>query len=162
MGLLEGIRLSKRAPIITYLMFVDDCMTFVKVTHDSVKWIGDVLRRYEAVSGQKVNYTKSERVCSSNVEDNFKQQVVHKLQIRIVDVHSNYLGLPLIFGNKKVSLFRSIEEKILKKTTDLKHKLLSGAGTEVLIKSVLQEIPLYAMSCFKLPATICKKVTSDT
>ncbi|KAL9661152.1 hypothetical protein QQ045_025974 [Rhodiola kirilowii] len=86
--------------------------------------------------------------------------MMHMLQIRIVDTHSNYLGLPLIFGNKKVSLFRSIEEKMLKKTWDWKHKLLSGAGREVMIKSVLQVIPLYTMSCFKLPVSICKKLTS--
>ncbi|CAM8958980.1 unnamed protein product [Rhodiola kirilowii] len=161
MGLLEGIRVGKRAPIITHLMFADDCMFFLKAKQESVTWISDVLRRYEAVSGQKVNYTKSEGVCSSNVDETFRRAMADRLQIRIVNEHSVYLGLPLIFGNKKVSLLRSVEEKILRKVGDWKYKLLSGAGREILIKSILQAIPLYAMSCFRIPISLCNKMAGD-
>ena len=37
-------------------------------------------------------------------------------------------------------------------------KLLSQAGREVLIKSVIQAIPTFAMSCFKLPITLCPEI----
>ncbi|CAM8885253.1 unnamed protein product [Rhodiola kirilowii] len=158
LGLLEGIRVSKRAPVVTHLMFADDCLFFVKAKQESIKWLREVLKRYEGISGQKVNFAKSEGVCSKNVTASYKQQVQERLQIRIVDTHSKYLGLPLIFGNRKVSLFKSIEEKILKKTEDWKHKVLPGAGSEILIKAVLQAIPLYAMSCFKILASLCKKL----
>ncbi|KAL9659116.1 hypothetical protein QQ045_028206 [Rhodiola kirilowii] len=138
--------------MITHLMFADDCMLFVKAKQSSVGWIRDILKRYEAVSGQKINYTKSEGVCSRNVPDNFKQNARDCLQIRIVDSHSQYLGLPLLFGSKKVSLFRSLEEKTLRRISDWKHKLLSCAGREA--------IPQYATSCFKIPTSVCKKLAS--
>ncbi|KAL9668167.1 hypothetical protein QQ045_002542 [Rhodiola kirilowii] len=118
LGLIEGYTVSRGAPRITHLMFADDCLIFLKARQDSIRWIRDVLRRYEAVSGQKVNYTKSEGVCSRNVPESFTQQVKERLQIKIVEAHSNYLGLPLIFGNRKVSLFRSIEEKISRRIDD--------------------------------------------
>ncbi|KAL9666801.1 hypothetical protein QQ045_001143 [Rhodiola kirilowii] len=108
LGLLQGIKVCKRAPRITHLMFADDCMLFIKARQDSVR--------------------------------------------RIRDEHK---------GMKQCQGKRSIEEKILRKTSDWKHKLLSGVGKEVLIKSVLQAIPLYAMSCFKIHASLCKKLTSD-
>ncbi|KAL9670481.1 hypothetical protein QQ045_008034 [Rhodiola kirilowii] len=161
LGLLQGLRVCKRAPPITHLMFAEYCMLFIEARPNLVTWIRDVLKRYEAVSGQKVNYSKSKAVCSSNVAGSFKQMVVDSLQTKTVGSHSLYLGLPILFGNKKIPLLRSIEEKVLRKTSDWKNKLLSGAGKEILIKSVLQAIPLYAMSCFKIPDTLCKKLTSD-
>ncbi|CAM8943972.1 unnamed protein product [Rhodiola kirilowii] len=160
-GLIRGVKISRNAPIISHLMFADDCLLFVKAKSDAVRWLSQILRRYEAVSGQKVNFSKSEVVCSKNVPESFRNNIIHTMGIKIVDVHSKYLGLPLVFGSQKASLFRSIEEKLIRKIGDWKHKLLSGAGREVLVKSILQSLPLYAMSAFKIPIGLCKKLTGD-
>ena len=37
-------------------------------------------------------------------------------------------------------------------------KLLSQAGSEILIKVVTQALPTYTMSCFKLPLTLCNEI----
>ena len=39
-----------------------------------------------------------------------------------------------------------------------KEKLLSKAGKEVMIKAVVQSIPTYSMSVFKLPIGLCKDI----
>ena len=39
-----------------------------------------------------------------------------------------------------------------------KNKLLNQGGKEVLLKAV--SMPVYTMSCFKLPNKLCKEVTS--
>jgi len=39
-----------------------------------------------------------------------------------------------------------------------KEKILSQAGNEVMIKAVIQSIPAYSMSVFKLPVSLCKKI----
>ncbi|KAL9680496.1 hypothetical protein QQ045_018375 [Rhodiola kirilowii] len=161
LGLLRGVKICRGAPEITHLMFADDCMLFLKANKDSVKWTRDILRRYKEISGQKVNFTKSEAVCSKNVTEDCKRMLRENLGVSVVEGHSSYLGLPLVFSNKKAELFRSIEEKTVKRINDWKHKLLSGAGKEVLIKSVLQAIPTYAMTCFKLPTLLCRKLTSN-
>ena len=45
-----------------------------------------------------------------------------------------------------------------KKLQGLKEKILSQVGREVLIKSVIQAIPTYSMSCFKLPKGLIKDI----
>lgn len=42
------------------------------------------------------------------------------------------------------------------------HKRLSQVGKATLIKSVIQAIPVYSMSTFKVPVTICKELDSLT
>ena len=39
-----------------------------------------------------------------------------------------------------------------------KEKLLSQAGKEVMIKAVIQSIPAYSMSVFKLPTSLRKEI----
>ena len=38
--------------------------------------------------------------------------------------------------------------------------MLSQAGREILIKAVVQAIPTYTMSCFKLPVGLCNELES--
>lgn len=39
-----------------------------------------------------------------------------------------------------------------------KNKFFSEGGREVLIKAVIQAIPIYAMSCFRIPSTIIREI----
>ncbi|GJZ32468.1 nucleotide-binding alpha-beta plait domain-containing protein [Tanacetum coccineum] len=59
--------------------------------------------------------------------------------------------LPLVHGRKKGDFFGFLLEKVLQKLQGWKQKGLSQAGREVLIKSVIQAIPTYAMQCYLLP-----------
>ncbi|CAM8965610.1 unnamed protein product [Rhodiola kirilowii] len=160
-GLLKGIKICRGAPTISNLMFADDYLLFIKNTKDSLSWIRNILKRYEAVSGQKVNLAKSEVVCSRSVPAITRQELVDRMGMKIVDGHSSYLGFPHCFSHKKTIVLRNIEEKITRKIGDWKHKLLSSAGKEVLIKSVLQAILNYAMACFKIPLTLCRKMAGE-
>lgn len=43
---------------------------------------------------------------------------------------------------------------------DRKEKFLSQTGKEILIKSVIQAIPTYAMLCFLIPKRICDDINA--
>lgn len=81
------------------------------------------------------------------------------LEMGPVPLHSQYLGLPLALGSNCKTFFKGLEEKMDKRVNDWKNKILSWAGREVLIKSCLQAMPLYAMGCFKIPRTHCNNMT---
>ena len=70
--------------------------------------------------------------------------------------HNKYLGLPTIIGKSKAQVFAEVKERVAKKLTGWKGKLLSIGGRGILIKDVAQAVPTYIMSCFQLPKTLCK------
>ena len=71
----------------------------------------------------------------------------------VVDHHVKYLGLPAMIGKSKKVIFGFLKERLWKKLKGWKEKLLSKASKKVLIKAVVQAIPLYIISCFLLPKT---------
>lgn len=73
------------------------------------------------------------------------------LGVKEVVCHERYLGLPTIIGRSKRTIFECLKDRIWKKIKGWKEKFLSQAGKEVLIKSVIQAIPIYMMSIFRLP-----------
>ena len=82
------------------------------------------------------------------------------LNMRQVTRHEKYLGIPSISGRSKKLIFDSLLDRIWKKLQGWKEKLLSRAGKEVLLKSVIQAIPTYLMGVYKLPTTVIQKIHS--
>ncbi|XP_075659081.1 putative mitochondrial protein AtMg00310 [Castanea sativa] len=72
--------------------------------------------------------------------------------------HNKFLGLPSIIGKSKSAVFADIKERVAKKLSSWKEKLISMGGREVLIKAVAQAIPTYTMSCFLLPKGLCDDI----
>ncbi|KAL9688321.1 hypothetical protein QQ045_032742 [Rhodiola kirilowii] len=78
--------------------------------------------------------------------------------VRQMDRFSKYLGLSVAFSYNKTEIFKFIVDRIWQKVQGCKEQTSSMAGKEILIKSILQAIPTYAMMCFKLPVSLCKKI----
>ena len=55
--------------------------------------------------------------------------------------HSKYLSLPSIIGKSKNEVFVEIKEKVGRKLSGWKEKMLSMEGNEILIKVVAQAVP---------------------
>ena len=68
------------------------------------------------------------------------------------------MGFPSFVGRNKMSCFTQIKERIWARIQGWKEKLLSQVGKEVMIKAVVQSIPVYSMSVFKLPVGLCKDI----
>lgn len=83
--------------------------------------------------------------------------VASYLEMPIVQCHEKYLGLPTEEDKGQKQLFGAIKE-VGKKICGWKEKLISRASKEILIKAVLQAIPIYTMSCFWISKGTCKGI----
>ncbi|CAM8905994.1 unnamed protein product [Rhodiola kirilowii] len=154
---LSGIQICRGAPTITHLFFADDSIFFIKATGAEARSLKETLNQYETISGQRINFEKSEICFSRNTPSDVRMEICNIFRVPQVPCHSKYLGLPLVVGQRKTETFRCILEKIWRKVRDWKNKLLSAAGREVLVKAVIQAIPVYMMSVYQFP----KKVLAD-
>ncbi|PPD83786.1 hypothetical protein GOBAR_DD19256 [Gossypium barbadense] len=76
------------------------------------------------------------------------------LGMTVVENLNNYLGLPIPIGKKKSAAFKEITNRLSYRINSWTKWLLSFGGKEVFIKTVLQSIPMYAMSIFLVPKGI--------
>jgi hypothetical protein len=77
------------------------------------------------------------------------------LDVEKTSFEEKYLGLPMPEGRMKDSWFQSIKGKYTKRLTIYDEKYMSSGAKEVLIKSVLQALPTYAMGIFKFSYGLC-------
>jgi hypothetical protein len=77
----------------------------------------------------------------------------------ILQVDEKYLGLPTPEGRMTKNKFKTMNERLINRFTNLVERSMSMGAQEVLIKSVAQAIPAYTMGIFKLPKTLCDEMT---
>ncbi|CAN1788506.1 LINE-1 retrotransposable element ORF2 protein, partial [Linum perenne] len=157
---LKGIKLNYRCPDLSHVLFADDTLIFGKATLSEASQIKLVLQRYCSLSGQAVNDDKSALFFSANTPEEVKLAISEALNIPTDTKLGKYLGMPAEWGNSKTSTFKYLLDRMQSKAESWTSLLLSHAGRETLIKSVLQSIPTYIFSCFKLPATLITKMDS--
>ncbi|KAL0410940.1 UNVERIFIED_CONTAM: putative mitochondrial protein [Sesamum latifolium] len=159
-GTIPGMAICRNAPRISHLLFADDTLIFSEATTRSMESISLVLDTFARASGQSINFSKSTVVFSHNVDIDLQITLPTILGIRREDHHDKYLELPTCIGRTKRAVFSSIRERIWKRIGGWNEKFLSQAGKEILIEAVLQAIPTYPMSIFKIPDTLLRDIQS--
>ncbi|KAL9690889.1 hypothetical protein QQ045_011301 [Rhodiola kirilowii] len=129
----SGVKFGCEGPIVTHLFFADDSIFFIKANKEEATRLREITSQYEKVSGQRINLEKSEVVFSCNTPADVWQCIGDLIRI------------------EQIEIFNCITEKIWKKISDWKGKLMSMAGKEVLVKAVVQSIPVSMMSLYYFP-----------
>ena len=150
-GAIRGISICCNGPRISQLFFADDSVLFYHAKQAKCQVILNILASYERGSGKKINKDKTNLFFSTNTPQDVRESIQQLLGVPSIRNFEKYLVILALVGRGKKQSFSYIKECVWKKLQGWKEKLLSQVSKEVLIKSMIQAIPTYAMSCFKLP-----------
>ncbi|XP_074301425.1 uncharacterized protein LOC141632812 [Silene latifolia] len=160
MGSLHGIRVANNAPLVSHLLFAEDSIFFTRARIEEADATNSILRRYEDASGQLVSLAKTTVSFSKGIPLQKRSNLATRLGIVEVQEQERYLGLPTVVGKLKKVLTDILRDKLSKRLSGWRGKILSRAGKEVLIKAVTNSLPTYVMSIFKIPVNFCDELKS--
>lgn len=158
MGLLKGIKLNQWCPTLSHLLFADDAVFFLTGSLMECQNLSNILNQYSLATGQAINRNKSGIFFSPSCPMSLQNNLASELRVPILQRCGKYLGIPTDWGRSKRDMFSWILTRIQLKLQGWKEKLISKGGKEVLLKTVIQSIPQYAMSVFKIPKSLCKLI----
>ena len=135
-GIPKGIAVCRQAPLVSHLLFANDCVVFGKASKEEGFRLLKILEIYEKESGQKLNREKTSLFFSKNTSVEVKEEVKDMFRAQVIHQHECYLGLPTLVGRGKKKAFHRILDQVGQKIAGWKGKLMSTAGREILIKAV--------------------------
>lgn len=91
---------------------------------------------------------------ASNCHEQLQNSLASFLRVPILRKTGKYLGILSDWGTSKKEMFSWINARVNMKLEGWKENLISKTRKEVLLKTVVQAIPRYAISIFKLPVSI--------
>jgi hypothetical protein len=142
---------------ITHQQFVDDIMLFGEVSIKEVRNIKRVLEIFMEASGMEINKEKS---CTFifNTPDSIKAHLTRTLGFRQGDLPTKYLGNQLDINPTRMKNWQGVIDKIKNRLASWPFRSLNIASRIVLLKSVLQSIPIYPLSIKATSKGVCTKL----
>ena len=153
-----GIFICRGSPTITHLLFADDSVIYCKATEQESRELCEILQKFEEATGQKINIEKSSAFFSKNTDEETRERVKETLGSMQNAQPGKYLRLTSMIGRSKNQIFNKVRERVGKKMSGWKEKLLLIEGREILIKAVAQVVPTYTIGCFLLPKGLCEDI----
>jgi hypothetical protein len=128
-------------------LYADDAGVFVRADKSDLEVLKGILNAFEGCSGLKINYDKTE-IFPIRYPASLWPTLMDVFPGKYTSLPRKYLGLPLYYRNIKRIDLQPLIEKINNRLAGWKGKLLSKAGRETLVKSVLSAQPIYHLTVF--------------
>jgi hypothetical protein len=160
-GFIKGFQVGRdlhSSVCVSHLLYADDTILFCDANPEQLLYIRMVLTCFEAVTGLKVNMSKSEMVPIGEVHN--MSAMAELLYCRIGSLPLQYLGMPLGAPYKALEIWNPIIEKVERRLAGWQKMYLSKGGRLTLLKSTLSSLPTYYLSLFPIPVSVAKRIES--
>jgi hypothetical protein len=108
-----------------------------------------------------VNLQKSSILFGNKCQAAIKTEVKETLEVSNEILQDSYLGMPTELARTAMALFKFLTDRVWRSATSNSGRPLSRARKQVWLKSVVQAIPNYIMSCFQVPVSTCDKMVGS-
>ena len=125
---LTGLKIACGSPHIFHLLFADDSLFFCNATKEECGVILKLLKDYEAVSGQQINFQKSSVQFGHKDQDKIRSDIHNILGITNLGGMSNYLGVSESLGGSKIQFFGYLSDRVNNKVNGWTVRFLTRGG----------------------------------
>lgn len=157
---IQGIKICNQALDISHIFFADDILFMCRANKTNVVAITRIIEQLCKGLVQLVNRNKSHVLFSKNTTTRTRSVIKSTLGLKDLKEGALYLGNNLIFGRNITKELGRLKEKVQNRIEGWQAQLLSKVGKVTLIKSVIQVIPIYTFSIFRVPLSLCKALDS--
>lgn len=155
-GILRGLKLAPQAAVLTSCVYADDLLLFGDATCGEAEIIKQVLFGFSSISGQQVGPQKSSIWFSRCTPEVTRLQISQIFELNVTNIEVKYLGAPVVSAKESYDF---LLQKVSSRLQTWKGRTLSHAGRVVVIKSVLQALPIYFMSTDRIPESVIRQIT---
>ncbi|XP_057733852.1 uncharacterized protein LOC130949032 [Arachis stenosperma] len=163
----EAVRNNRISPLLvgrdkielSHLQFADDTILFCPPEEETIRNYKRLLRCFEMMSGLSINFEKSNLI-PVNCSQEWVSHMCQILGCQETALPVRYLGISLGANPRLVKTWKPVIEKVEEKLNLWKAKVLSKAGKLVLIKSVINSLPIYYLSLYKMPNAVARRIIS--
>jgi hypothetical protein len=141
---------------LSILQYADDTILFMEHDLEKARNLKLILAAFEQLSGLKINFHKSELFCFGDAQET-ATSYAELFGYGQGQFPIRYLGIPIHYWRLTITEWKAVEERLQKRLSSWKSKLLSLGGRLVLINSVLTNMVLYMISFFLLPKGVLHK-----
>nr|XP_009761660.1 PREDICTED: uncharacterized protein LOC104213812 [Nicotiana sylvestris]XP_016481531.1 PREDICTED: uncharacterized protein LOC107802523 [Nicotiana tabacum] len=153
-----GFDMPKWSQNINYLSYADDTIIFCFSHYGAVQLTMNVLKEYEAASGQNINKEKSSFYMHEGVPANEANTVYLITEFQRNPFPFTYLGCPISYSRRKKDFYKGILFKFQERLSSWKGKLFSIGGRAVLVAHVLESMPIHLLSTVNLPVYVINQL----
>ncbi|XP_057739774.1 uncharacterized protein LOC130956823 [Arachis stenosperma] len=137
----------------------DDTILFCPPEEETIRNYARLLRFFEMMSGLSINFNKSSLI-PINCEQPWTHNMCNLLGCKVANLPMRYLGISLRANPRQVSTWKPIIDKVEEKLSLWKAKVLNKAGKLVLIKFMLNSLPVYYLSLYKMLKAVVEMLIS--